>query len=274
MSKTVSTLSIFNDYISAALVFVMVLAFNTWAAIFIGMFFIGAIQHRLGILGHDGAHHLLYGKGRLNDWMTRLFLMYPLNMNLSGYREFHWNHHRFVGTDKDPEKLHTKNPYLAQWSLPFRPLVVTIQLIGDLIGGAIPHIAMAGFLTRTKQKSEYVAILTLSLLISGLFVYNDLAIVPILWYTSLGTTFWFWFRLRMWTEHVTKIDEDPTIRLKLTHWQEILLWFVFPYNTYMHWEHHKNPNVPWHRLTDVRLEYDDPPILTLKELYEHHRKRV
>lgn len=272
MSKTVSTLAILNDYISATLVFVIVLSFNTWAAIFIGMFFIGAIQHRLGILGHEGAHHLLYGKGRLNDFITRLLLMYPLNMNLSGYREFHWNHHRFVGTDKDPEKIHTKNPYLAQWNLPFRPLMVTIQLCGDLIGGAIPHIAMAGYLTRTKQRKEYVGILILSLLTSSLFIYFGLAIVPILWYASLGTTFWFWFRLRMWTEHITKMDEDPTIRLGLKPWQEALFYFIFPYNTYMHWEHHKHPNVPWYNLPSVRTMYNEPKILTITELYRHHTK--
>lgn len=271
MSKTVSTISILNDYISAALVFVMVIAFNTWAAIFIGMFFIGAIQHRLGILGHDGAHHLLYGKGRLNDWMTRLFLMYPLNMNLSGYREFHWNHHRFVGTDKDPEKIHTKNPYLAQWNLPFRPLLVCLQLLGDLVGGAIPHIAMAGYLTRTEQRKEYVGIFILSLLISGIFVWFGLAIIPLMWYASLGTTFWFWFRLRMWTEHVTRADEDPTIRFEPDGILFLLMWAILPYNTYMHWEHHENPNVPWYDLGRIREQHFSPPIMSFQQLINHHR---
>ena len=265
-------LSVLSEYLCFWVVCGMVYYNPEWYDFIIALFLTGAIQHRLGILAHEGSHHLAFGKNSLNDFATRLFTLYPLNMNLSGYREFHWNHHRFVGTDKDPEKIHTKNPYLAQWNLPFRPALVILQCLLDLVGGGVPHLAMAGYLTRTEQKREYVAMFSLSLLTIGIFYWLGLVFVPILWYISLGTTFWLFFRLRMWTEHITRVEEDPTIRFAIPWWLFPIKWAILPYNTWMHWEHHKHPQKPFYLLPLVREFYQEPKILSLKELWNHHRK--
>ena len=81
-----------------------------------------------------------------------------------------------------------------------------------------------------------------------------------LWYAGLATTFMMSFRLRLWLEHQ---GTDDTQRLSLTWWQAPPL---APHNSWMHWEHHKYPTVPYHRLSKARRLLGGPAILTLRDL--------
>ena len=89
---------------------------------------IAARQHALGTLGHDGAHRLICRNRVLNDLLANILCTWPLMSNLSGYRAFHFEHYRKVGTPDDPELIHKNNewrilnvPVLGQWPVPIRP---------------------------------------------------------------------------------------------------------------------------------------------------------
>jgi len=62
---------------------------------------IGARQHALAILMHDGAHYLLFKNRRLNAVVSELFLAWPLFITMRAYRGGHFAHHRHVNTEKD-----------------------------------------------------------------------------------------------------------------------------------------------------------------------------
>ncbi|NJN51308.1 MAG: fatty acid desaturase family protein [Gammaproteobacteria bacterium] len=65
---------------------------------------IGGRQLGLGILGHDGAHHLLYRNRRLNDWVCEWLFNRPLlGASIVAYRNYHLNHHRFTQQANDPD---------------------------------------------------------------------------------------------------------------------------------------------------------------------------
>jgi hypothetical protein len=49
----------------------------------------------------------------------------------------------------------------------------------------------------------------------------------------------------------------------LNFWQAGLL---APHNAWHHWEHHKYPTVPYHRLPQARQRISGPAILTLHDL--------
>jgi hypothetical protein len=68
------------------------------------------------------------------------------------------------------------------------------------------------------------------------------------------------FRLRLWLEHQ---GTDDTQRVCLTWWQAALL---SPHNSWHHWEHHKYPTIPYHRLPQARQRLRGPAILTLHDL--------
>lgn len=77
---------------------------------------IGAIQHRLAALGHEGSHHVLFRHRWLNELVADWLCMFPLFSTTDHYRSLHLGHHRWVNDhDRDPEfqnlgrtrKLHT-----------------------------------------------------------------------------------------------------------------------------------------------------------------------
>ena len=70
------------------------------------------------------------------------------------------------------------------------------------------------------------------------------------------------FRLRLWLEHQ---GTPETHRLYLNVWQAPLL---APHNSWMHWEHHSWPTIPYHRLAEVRKHDAEPPVWTLAELFK------
>ena len=70
------------------------------------------------------------------------------------------------------------------------------------------------------------------------------------------------FRLRLWLEHQ---GAPETHRLSLNFWQAALL---APHNASHHWEHHKYPTIPYHRLAELRKHDTEQPVWTLRELLQ------
>ena len=124
---------------------------------------IAARQHALGILAHDGAHGLICRNRVLNDLLASVLCEWPLMSNLSGYRAFHFKHHRTVGTPDDPELIHKNNnwrilniPVLGQWPVPIQPWKFVLFVAGDFFGAAIPHLCMAARLTRARARKDVI----------------------------------------------------------------------------------------------------------------------
>src|SRR6202158_5461017 len=64
---------------------------------------IGARQHALLILMHDGVHYRLFRNRRLNDWTAEVILAWPNLICARAYRRNHFAHHRFLNTAQDPD---------------------------------------------------------------------------------------------------------------------------------------------------------------------------
>ena len=62
----------------------------------------GGWQHHLAVLHHDAVHYLLFRNRKLNEWVARFFLGYPVGLTM-GYRRIHLAHHRHLGDDGDPD---------------------------------------------------------------------------------------------------------------------------------------------------------------------------
>src|SRR5258708_31660512 len=65
--------------------------------------FIGARQHALLILMHDGVHYRLFRNRQLNDWTAEVILAWPNLISARSYRKNHFAHHRFLDTPQDPD---------------------------------------------------------------------------------------------------------------------------------------------------------------------------
>lgn len=246
-----------------------------WLAVWpFGVLAVGMWQHRIGILGHDGAHGLGVGRMAFGGFMTGLFCLWPMGMTLSGYRRFHFYHHKAVGTILDPEKKHVWHPTLGEWEVPAKPKILAWRLAGDLLGGGLKHLAMAARLTEPNETVAMMApFLTMTFAAITLAAYG-LWWVPALWFASLPTGFWFWFRLRIWTEHIThgtQTDQGPTSRLAWPWWMWPLREAICPHNSWCHYEHHHDPHVPCHRLPELRraMTTGHPIPITVVEFCKH-----
>lgn len=215
----------------------------------LSMLIIGNRQHALGILGHDGAHQLVYKKSKLlNDLLTNIFTFYPLGICLKEYREFHWDHHRNTNNDKDPEIL-LKATKPNSMTGPVMLDKVIKHGIMDLLGVGIPHIIAFMWYIRPKTLKNSVPSIILFIFVC-ILLYYKIYLVPFLWFGALLTTFWFFFRLRVWTEHVG-LNEGETLRFTPTLLEKILF---LPHNTWLHYEHHEKPSVPFSELPKQRTK--------------------
>jgi fatty acid desaturase len=70
----------------------------------VALVLVGAGQHQLGGLAHEGVHHILFRNRRLNDLASDWFAMFPIFGATHLYRLQHLAHHQFVNDpDRDPD---------------------------------------------------------------------------------------------------------------------------------------------------------------------------
>lgn len=134
------------DWLVIAVAMLIAAWLNHPAAFVFASVTIAVKQHALAILAHDGAHRLVSRTRWLNDVLTNLFCFWPLGFPLEGYRRFHFQHHRLTGTPQDPELIHKR--VFKQWEVPTTSCKLSAHVLSDLLGGGIPHLAMAAYLTR------------------------------------------------------------------------------------------------------------------------------
>lgn len=222
---------------------------------------IGSRMYALYSLLHDGMHYLLLPDRKLNDWICRLFLAWPLFLCLRKIRKAHLAHHLYLKTDMDPEAGHLKYSEF-QFPKPVSKLILTF--VRDLLG--INYCKY--FLLKLKNK--ILSPKTLSESSSAISDDGTLIIklVKIIYYTIIGASIlymgWeldfllYWVipymtifqalnRLRLSTEHFyipdDKIFQTRTVRLNIVE-----RFLLSPHNLGLHAEHHLYPSVPFYYL--------------------------
>jgi fatty acid desaturase len=220
---------------------------------------VGNRQHALAILGHDGTHYTLSRSAPLNDFLTNLLCLWPLGLTVSGYRALHYKHHKDTGTENDPELGH-KRMRSPQWDLPATPWTVLRYALMDLVGHSLADYLIIVRFSAPQRRRDCMPLALFHIAAISLLVWLDCWPIAAVWYFSLVTSFMMFFRLRLWLEHQ---GTDDTQRLALAPWQGAIL---SPHDAWHHWEHHRYPAIPYHKLAQARQLLDGPPILTLGDL--------
>lgn len=220
---------------------------------------IGNRQHALAILGHDGTHYTLSRNAAFNDFLTNLLCFWPLGLTVSGYRALHYAHHKNTGTENDPELGH-KRMRSPQWDLPATPASVLRYALMDLVGYSLADYLIIVRFSKPQSRRDYAPLALFHIAVISLALWLGCWQAASAWYFSLVASFMMFFRLRLWLEHQ---GTDDTQRLALTWWQGQIL---SPHNAWYHWEHHKYPTVPYHKLPKARQLLDGPSVLTLRDL--------
>jgi fatty acid desaturase len=81
----------------------------------VAIILVGAGQHQLSGLAHEGVHHILFHNRYLNDLASDLLCMFPVFSSTHHYRLQHLAHHQFVNDplrDPDVSQLQTSGHWL------------------------------------------------------------------------------------------------------------------------------------------------------------------
>ncbi len=217
---------------------------------------IGGRQLGLGILGHDGAHHLLYRNRRLNDWVCEWLFNRPLlGASIVPYRNYHLNHHRFTQQPNDPD-IGLSAPFPITRASFWRKVVRDLtgqtglkQQTAIVRNGFGP--AGAPWSTRIRNGARRfggnvainAAFLAVFIAVGHWYLYFLLWLLPDLTWRMLIS------RIRNIGEHGAVPDNDDRLRNTRTtraNWLERAL--VAPYFVNYHLEHHLLVSCPCYRL--------------------------
>jgi fatty acid desaturase len=228
---------------------------------------VGSRQHAMGLLGHDAAHRLAFRNRRVNTAVPEVLIGWPLFIILeTGYRPWHFNHHRNLGSGDDSEldsRYRGVEPYVgrASWAK------VSRCFLFDLIG--LGMFDLFNFIRILLPYSHPYWVLGPVVMWGGaaiLLGYMHSLWILGIWALSEATAFWAVFRIRAWTEHV----DAPADGHKSSHRfaaGPLARFLFFPHHTYCHYEHHRWPQVPYYNLPKLRALDHSRPVLRLLELF-------
>jgi len=85
----------------------------------------GCVTHRIGLMGHESSHNLLFPNRKWNDILAELFCFYPVFGSLIQYRAKHLRHHLYPNDpDLDPNLGNGKAQRLyAKFPMPKRSFI-------------------------------------------------------------------------------------------------------------------------------------------------------
>lgn len=228
---------------------------------------VGIQMHRLAILGHEGAHHLISRTPALNDGVTNVFCLFMFGITVAGYREWHFVHHRRVGTSDDTELVFKRG---WRYSMPRSKNGFAGMFLLDLIGGGADEVLKLAWSSRPRSLRDALGLTVYWVVLVGLLAeINQLTLLAI-HFGLVFTVFWAIFRIRGWSEHVGAEGPSHTHRLAVG---PVIAYIFFPHYTWMHYEHHRFPTVPAHNLPLTRQAIGFSDVLDLQRLSNYFAGR-
>ncbi len=133
------------DYATGAAILACLLSYMLWyddwglpwystiPVVVVGVLLVGAVQHRLAGLAHEGAHYILLKNRWWNEFVSDWFCMFPLFSTTAQYRLIHLGHHEFTNDwDHDPELVNLgKTRMMDRFPMTKREFVV--QFFGRIL---------------------------------------------------------------------------------------------------------------------------------------------
>lgn len=194
----------------------------------LAVLFLGTRQHALAVLGHEAVHYAVSGDRKRNDQLGNLLCMWPILADVEGFRRFHIDHHRYVGTNLDPERQ-VREPFIERWT-DLTPRKKAKLIARDLVGGSRDEATYILRETRgrlTKGRAAYVVGL------AGV-VAVCVGFAPVVaWGVALVTSAFASMRARMWREH---LGEAVTEVYEARWWERAL---YLPHHIWRHEPHHR-----------------------------------
>ncbi|MBA3432165.1 MAG: fatty acid desaturase [Actinobacteria bacterium] len=217
-----------------------------WVVVFVLMVRIFGL---LGVLGHEAVHGLLFTNPRINRWVGRWLLAYPILLPFDLYQRAHLNHHRDELGPNDVDL----NVYDA---CPMEPSSFGRKLLRDLCLVSGWKVLRSLLRDLRNRKAEIRRILVVqAALLAGFALIGHPEFYVLLWLLPWMTLWRLVTRLRLIAEH-GGLTRSKDRRLTTHHIRQGLLprfWMV-PYNIGWHLAHHVDMGVPFRNLPALHGE--------------------
>lgn len=229
---------------------------GSWIAWILAVFVIAGRMHALSGLIHDFAHYRFIADKRTSDWISDLFLAWPLLATIEGYRRNHLAHHRYANTGKDPDwviKLGRR-----EFTFPQEMRFAVFNLAGYFIGvSSLRDMRLA--LKRLQADDPFsrgyklIRLAYYALIIVAVSMAGVWAEFAAYWLVPYFTVFFFLLYIRSVAEHFGETMDYATefsgTRTVIPYFWE--RWIFCPHNLNYHLEHHLYPSVPYYRLPEL-----------------------
>lgn len=222
--------------------FLMVIVWPNLISVIASILIIAGRQLGLSILLHDCAHHAFFTRKSVNNFVGHWLCGGPMNVSLFKYRDYHLQHHRHAGTEKDPDRIFVANYPVPKGSL-------KRKLTRDLTGQTgIRDLSRA--LKRFSLAENHPWVIFHIALLGTLLVFKA-GWAYLLWWVAELFIFPALMRIRQIAEHGVVVERDSldpreNTSTTLASWWERLL--VAPNYVNYHLEHHQFAAVPAYNL--------------------------
>lgn len=266
-----STLHIAGEWMLIALAIWYGIRQAPWFAYPLLIAFIGARQHALALLAHDGAHGRLYHDRRINDWVSELLLAWPLLfLSMRDYRRNHWPHHRHTNGPGDPDWERKQG---GAWRFPQSRGALFLRLLSSLTGlGFIRLLVVVSRLKKPEAASDdagfrRIRLVYLAALLCAITYLGGWRAFLLWWLLPFITWFQLAFHLRSIAEHFAIEGRQGLFaRTRTTVGGLFDRIFLVPKNGGYHLEHHLFPGVPFYNLPRLHRRLMRHPVY-LKEAH-------
>lgn len=191
-------------------------------------------QFSLGNAFHDAVHFNFGAKHR--EMIAAFLTSYTIGLPLS-YRKVHFAHHRYFGSDKDPDSmyyLHFPSSKVDFWK--------KILWYGSGLAAFKQFFVLNSKEESNEKKFDFYFLVLTQIFLLGLFtVFLGFPFYVLFWVLPIATVGKLFSYLRGLCEHGSP-DKPYVYRTIYGSWYQIMTLGMFHFNYHM--EHHLFPNVP------------------------------
>ncbi|MDP6472321.1 MAG: fatty acid desaturase family protein [Pseudomonadales bacterium] len=205
-------------------------------------FLLGGRQLGMAVLYHDCSHWALFKTRPMNEFMGKWVYGGLMNTSLKAYRDYHMGHHRYAGTEDDPD-IGLARTYPATRDSMRR------KMIRDFTG-------QTGFKDVKRQLSRFgmrrnAAFLVSHSILLALLLLGGIGWAYLMWWVGYIFAYQPIHRIRFMGEHgvvrdLLSADPRDNTSTTLVSWWERL--FIGPNHVNYHLEHHLKARVPCYNL--------------------------
>jgi fatty acid desaturase len=228
----------------------------------IAVMVVGTRQLGLAILMHEAAHGGLHANRPVNEWVGQWLCAVPVGADLSSYRAYHLQHHKFTQQPEDPD-LPLSAPF------PITRESLWRKAVRDLTGQTFVKQRWPLLLSLFRHRVPSTEVTHESFVASGAdkmarFLYVNAILFGLFWLAGAGIWFWaVWlFAMATWLSFVTRIrniaehactsnGQDPFSQARTTLASPIERLLIAPYWVNYHAEHHLFMYLPCYRLKEA-----------------------